>query len=64
MDDNPTEGVTVDMFDFALGSKKRKNTLSEPKLINELENSVLQDNHKSVNAEVVTEDIKEEGMSY
>lgn len=63
LDEYCLEGVSVEMFDFALGSKKRKGTTLVPKEQFEMEKPVLEEKHVIAEPEIETVDEKEEGRT-
>lgn len=63
LDENYLEGVSIDMFDFALGLKKRKSAMSIPKQTIEAENPTPEEPAETTEAESETLDTKEEGKT-
>lgn len=60
LDDHPTDGLTVELFDFALGSKKRK-TGPTPKQPVEMEAQVPEEKQVVIEPEPENE-VDEEGI--
>lgn len=64
LDENHLEGVSAEMFDFALGSKKRRSIIPKSKITVDIEKPALDETEEVTQLKPENFEVKEEGKMY